>query len=395
MKVLQINSVCGIRSTGRICTDIAESLEKQGHQCKIAYGREIVPKQYQKYAVRIGSNLSVKNDAFFTRLFDNAGFNSTHATKKFIKWVKEYKPDVIHLHNLHGYYINIKILFDFLAKSNIPVVWTLHDCWAFTGHCAHFALKKCNKWQTQCFQCPSKKSYPKSIFIDASKRNYKIKKRLFTSVPNMTIITPSDWLKSLVEKSFLGKYPVKTIHNGIDLDVFKPTQSDFRAQHGLIDKKIILGVASAWGKGKGLDDFIELSKKLGDEYKVVLVGLTKEQAKNLPKEILVIERTNSVEQLAQIYTAADVFVNLTHNDTYPTVNLEAQACGVPVLTYNVGGSVESVPQSNIVNENDIDGMIELINKLCSQQENEIKEREIFSKTTMLNNYLTLFQKYEI
>ena len=397
MKVLLINSVCGIRSTGRICTDIAETLETQGHQCKIAYGREVVPEKFKKYAVRIGTNNSVRRDAFFTRLFDNAGFNSTLATKKFIKWIKEYNPDVIHLHNLHGYYINIKILFNFLAKSNIPVVWTLHDCWAFTGHCSHFVSKKCNKWQTQCFKCPSKKSYPKSILIDASKRNYQAKKRLFTSVKNMTIVTPSDWLKNLVEKSFLGKYPVKTIHNGIDLSVFKPTESNFREQHGLTDKKIILGVASAWGKGKGLDDFIELSKKINDEYKVVLVGLKKEQVKNLPQQILAIERTNSIEQLAEIYTAADVFFNPSRQETMGLTTVEAMACGTPAVVSNFTAVPEVMDENGgiVVEDLQVDNVISMLEQVVSGSYNSTLETaKKFEKNKQYIIYIELYESMD-
>ena len=254
MKVLLINSVCGIRSTGRICTDLAEVLEANGHECKIAYGRETVPEKYHKYAVRIGSNVSVKVDAVKTRLFDNAGFNSVSATKKFIKWVKEYDPDVIHLHNLHGYYINIEILFEYLRNCGKKVIWTLHDCWAFTGHCSHFVTANCEKWKKQCYSCPKRKAYPSSLFLDCSKRNYGKKKNLFTSLENMTIITPSEWLANLVKQSFLAKYNVQVINNGIDLDVFIPRGSNFREKYNLENKKIVLGIP----KGK-FEYFLELA----------------------------------------------------------------------------------------------------------------------------------------
>lgn len=348
MKVLMINSVCGIRSTGRICTDLAEVLEQQGHECKIAYGRETVPEKYQKYAVRIGSDLGVKIHALQSRIFDNTGFGSKKDTERFIEWVKEYNPDVIHLHNLHGYYINIEVLFNYLADANKPVIWTLHDCWSFTGHCAYFSYVGCDKWRTGCNNCIQKKSYPASKFFDRSCKNWLEKKELFTKVKKMTLVTPSKWLAGLVKESYMGKYPVEVIPNGIDLNVFKPTPSDFREKNGLVGKKIILGVASVWDKRKGFDDFIELSKIIDDNTKIVLVGLSKTQLKNLPQNILGIERTNSTKELAEIYTAADVLFNPTYEDNYPTVNLEAQACGTPVVTYRTGGSVESVPEENIV-----------------------------------------------
>ena len=284
MKILQINSVCGIRSTGRICTDLADILEQNGHECKIAYGREIVPEKYKKYAVRIGSDKDVKIHALESRLFDNAGFGSKKATEKFIKWVKEYNPDIIHLHNIHGYYINIEILFEYLAEVDKPVVWTLHDCWAFTGHCAHYSYVKCCRWQNGCNNCPQKNRYPSSFLIDRSQRNWFKKKKLFTSVKNMTLVTPSKWLANEVKQSFLGKYPIKVIPNGIDLNFFKPTPSDFREKNGLVGKKVILGVASAWDFKKGLNDFVELSKILDDNYKIVLVGLSEKQKKKITRE---------------------------------------------------------------------------------------------------------------
>lgn len=348
MKVLQINSVCGIRSTGRVCTDIADILTQNGHECKIAYGRETVPDEYKKYSVRIGSDLGVKIDALKSRIFDNAGFNSKRATKKFIKWVEEYDPDVIHLHNIHGYYINVEILFDYLKRSNKPVIWTLHDCWSFTGHCAYFDYVGCDKWTSGCQNCPQKNSYPASLFIDNSSKNFKRKQEIFSGVPNLTIVTPSKWLANLVKSSFLSEYRVEVIHNGIDLNVFKPTPSDFKEKYDLTDKKILLGVAAVWEKRKGLFDFIELSKRLDDNYKIVLVGLNDSQLKNLPSNILGLPKTNSATELAEIYTAADVFLNLTYEENYPTTNLEAQACGTPVITYNTGGSVESVPIENVI-----------------------------------------------
>ena len=350
MKVLQINSVCGIRSTGRICTDLADVLLQDGHECKIAYGRESVPEKYGKIAVRIGNDLDAKMHALQSRIFDNAGFGSRQATEKFIEWVKEYNPDIIHLHNIHGYYINIEVLFNYLAESNKPVVWTLHDCWAFTGHCAYFSYVKCDKWKTGCFNCPQKKRYPSSLLWDASKQNWQKKKALFTSVKNMTLVTPSKWLANEVKKSFLSNYPMKVIANGIDLDVFKPTPSDFKEKNGLVGKKIILGVASSWSECKGLKDFIELSKILDEKYKIVLVGLSGNQIKGLPENVMAISRTNNVKELAEIYTAADIFFNPTYEDNFPTVNLEAQACGTPVITYRTGGSVESVPEENVVEQ---------------------------------------------
>lgn len=341
MKVLMINVVCGIRSTGRICTDLATALEKQGHQVKIAYGRENVPEQFQKYAVRIGNDLDVKLHGIKARLLDGAGFGSKEVTEKFIEWVKKYDPDVIHLHNLHGYYINVDVLFKYLKTCRKRIIWTLHDCWAFTGHCTYFDYVGCEKWKNGCMQCPQKKEYPTSNGLDMSKQHYALKRKLFTGISNMVLVTPSQWLADLVKMSYLKKYKTCVIHNGVDTTVFKPTHSNVREKYHCENKKIVLGVAAIWDKRKGLDAFLKLSKRLDQSYQIILVGLTQEQIQKMPKNITGIERTDSVQELVELYSAADVFVNPTLEDNYPTTNLEAIACGTPVITYDTGGSPES------------------------------------------------------
>ncbi len=350
MKVLLINSECGTGSTGKICAEIAEEYSKAGHEVKIAYGRRaFVPEQYKKYAVRIGTDIDVKLHALLTRITDKQGLYSKKSTKEFLRWAEEYNPDVLWLHNLHAYYLNYELLFEWIkTRPNMEVKWTLHDCWAFTGHCAYFDMAKCYKWRTQCKNCPSKKSYPASLIFSNCEDNFNRKKNAFTGVKNLTIITPSKWLKGLVAESFLKEYPVEVVYNTIDTDIFKPTESDFREKNGLTDKKIILGVASVWEKRKGLDDFIKLSKMLDDSYKIVLIGLNNRQLKKIPSNILGIKRTGNQTELAQIYTAADVFVNPTYEDNYPTVNLEARACGTKVITYKTGGSPESAGEEAIV-----------------------------------------------
>ena len=350
MKILIINSVCGIRSTGRIAADIAEQYIANGHTCVIAYGREFVPEKYQSISYRISSETSVKWNALKARLFDNEGMNAESATKRFLKWANNYDPDVLWLHNLHGYYINIELLFQWIkSRPNMQVRWTLHDCWAFTGHCAHFSFVKCDSWKEGCRHCPQKHTYPKSIFFDNSKIAYERKRKAFCGVKNMTLITPSHWLADLTRQSFLKDYPVEVHYNTVDTECFRPTPGNFREKTGLTDRKIILGVASAWNERKGLGDFIKLADMLGTDYAVVLVGLERAPS----DKIICIPKTDSKRELAEIYTAADVFVNLTYEDTYPTVNLEAQACGTPCLTYNTGGSVESVPSDNIVEQKDL------------------------------------------
>lgn len=387
MKVLMINSVCGIRSTGRICTDIATELEKQGHEVKIAYGRENVPEQFQRYAVRIGNDLDMMLHGVKARLLDASGFGSKSATKRFIKWVKEYDPDIIHLHNIHGYYINVRVLFDYLKICGKKIVWTLHDCWSFTGHCVYFDYINCEKWKYGCEHCLQKSEYPARIGPDMSKRNYVLKKKLFGEIPNMTLVAPSKWLADLIPESYMKEYPTKVIYNGVDTETFKPTNSNFKEKYNCIDKKIVLGVASVWDKRKGLSTFVELADKLDDSYQIVMVGLTKEQIGQLPDNIIGIERTNSVLELAEIYTSADVFVNPTLEDNYPTTNIESIACDTPVITYETGGSPESAKMFGIsVPKDDIKQLVGAIQNI-----NNIQKKEIYvdSKNTV-QKYLELY-----
>ena len=380
-----INGVCGIKSTGRICTDLADALTEQGHIVKIAYGRDKVPDEYQKYAHRIGSDIDIRLHGLQSRIFDNTGFGSKKATLRFIEWIKKFDPDVIHLHNLHGYYINIELLFNYLAKADKRVIWTLHDCWSFTGHCPYFTYAKCDKWKQGCSDCPQTRSFPTSWIADNSKNNWKRKKKLFTSVKDMTIVTPSHWLADLVKQSYLKKYPVEVIYNGIDTSVFKPTPSSFRKKYGLEDKKILLGVASVWEKRKGLDDFIRLSEMLDDSYRIVLIGLSKKQIKNLPGNILGFTRTNSTKGLAQIYTAADVFLNLSVEETFGLTTVEAQSCGTPAIVYAASALAEIAPKSAVTPGN----LEEIIKMLNSDIKPDISNED-YGKEAMIKKYCDLY-----
>lgn len=387
MKVLEINTICGKGSTGRIACQIADVVVQNGGETTVAYGRDYYPQGCNVPVFRIGSDIGVKIHAGLSRITDRQGFYSKRATKRLIEFIEEYDPDIIHLHNLHGYYLNLPVLFSFLSIYNRPVVWTLHDCWAFTGHCSHFDYIGCDKWKTGCHHCPQKKRYPKSLILDQSKRNWEEKERLFTSVPNMIIVTPSNWLAGLVKESFLKKYPVEVIHNGIDLEVFKPTPSSWKEDHG-ITRPIILACASLWDERKGYDDVLKLSELL-PEYQIVIVGISKKQAKELPSSIIGIQRTDSIEELVKIYSAADVFVNPTYEDNFPTVNLEAIACGTPVITYNTGGSPECIDESCgvVVPKGDIK---ELKNAISSQIENI----QMSNTNVVIRSSVQAFSKYE-
>ena len=366
MKVLMVNVVCGIRSTGRICTDSAKELEAQGHEVKIAYGREDVPEEARRYAVRIGTDWDVRLHGLRTRLFDAHGLGSKRATRKFLAWAEEYKPNLLWLHNIHGYYINYEMLFDWIKRHpEMQVQWTLHDCWAFTGHCSYFTFVGCEQWKKQCRQCVQKRRYPASFWFDSSKDNFIRKQSAFTGVKQMRLISPSKWLAGLVKQSFLKEYPIEVRHNTVDTSVFKPTPSDFRERYGLVGKKVVLGVASVWDERKGFDDFLKLAEILDDSYRIVLVGITKEQRKQLPGNIVGIRQTTSTKELAEIYTASDVFVNTSYEDNYPSVNLESQACGTSIITYDAGGCTETVQLfgSKYIRAGDIDMIFRCLCKI--------------------------------
>lgn len=299
--------------------------------------------------IRFATDAEVRRDALQTRLDGRAGFHSKAATRRLLERLDEIKPDVVHLHNLHGYYVNVEMLFEWLAARECKVEWTLHDCWAFTGHCAHFTYAKCAQWKTHCAyseeRCPQLGAYPKTYSKTSCAWNFDQKRRLFNLVPagRMKLITPSQWLSDLVAESFLSEYPVEVRRNTIDTSVFKPTPSDFRERYGIGDRFMVLGVASPWTERKGLTDFVRLAKELDSEkYAIVLVGLSEKQVKEMPAVIVGLARTDSREELAGIYSAADVFFNPTVEDNYPTVNLEAEACGTPVVTYDAGGCAETV-----------------------------------------------------
>jgi glycosyltransferase involved in cell wall biosynthesis len=385
--LLQINT--GINSTaatGRIAEEIGKQATASGWESYIAFGRR--ERKSASHKIKIGNRFGIFLHFLLTRLFDEHGFGSKTSTLRFIKKIQEIKPDIIHLHNIHGYYINIKILFNFLAKSRIPVIWTLHDCWAITGHCSHFDAIGCDRWRTECNNCPQKRNYPRSLFTDHSTSNHRQKKELFTSVKNMTIIPVSSWLGDIIKQSFLNKYPVQVIQNGIDTDLFSP-QSGF----------IILGVANVWDDRKGLNDFISLNRQLDNaQYQIILVGLTGRQIRRLPKGIIGITRTESIAELAKLYSIADVFVNTTYEDTFPTVNLESLACGTPVITYKTGGSIESVSEDTgmVVEKGNISALCTAIQEIAQKRKSVYSENcrkravSLYNKENRFSDYINLY-----
>lgn len=368
MKVLQITAFSGWGCTGRIAAGIHRALTEAGHESCIAWGRVNTAENIPN--IKIGNRLDQNLHGLYTRITDKCGFGSKQTTRQFIKKIDEYDPDIIQLHIIHGYYINLEELFNYLKEKEKPVVWTFHDCWAYTGHCPYFDVVGCDKWKTGCNHCIQRRHHPKSWLIDNSQWNWNKKKKLFTGISNLTIVTPSKWLKKLVKQSFFNSCNVEVINNGIDTETFKPTESSKRDTLKVGNRKMILGVSSTWSENKGLKDFTQLSKILSEEYVIVLVGLSNKQIKTLPDNIIGITRTDNVRELAELYSIADVFVNPTYEDNYPTTNLEAISCGTPVVTYETGGSVESVLESGcgcIVPQGDVERLAKTIQEIANKK----------------------------
>ncbi|WP_449437256.1 glycosyltransferase [Pedobacter steynii] len=340
-KILQINSFLNVGSTGRIAEEMGVIAVENGWDSYIAYGRRFKGESKSK-VLKIGNKLDIYIHLIWTRLFDRHGFASSQATKKLVTQIRDINPDIIVLHNIHGYYINIEILFDFLRDFNKPIFWILYDCWAITGHCAYFDLLKCDKWQTGCHNCPCKSSYPKS-FVCKTSENFEDKRNAFGGINKLNLIVHSEWLKGNIERSFLKDYPIKLIRNGINLEkFFYRKDNSLRIKYGIEDKFIILGIANVWEERKGFKDFILLSQYLKDDEIIVMDGLSSKQEKILPKNIISIGRAASVDELANLYSTANVFFNPTYEDNFPTTNLESLACGTPVVTYDTGGSPEAL-----------------------------------------------------
>ena len=392
--VLQINTSVNSGSTGRIAEDIGQVLLTNGHQSYIAYGRGDRPSQSQ--LIKIGTKKDVIMHGLKTAIFDRHGFGSRTATEELIENIEKIQPDIIGLHNLHGYYLNIEVLFSFLKTSRIPVLWTLFDCWAFTGHCSYFDDFNCEKWKTKCHKCPKTHRYPKSYVFDNSIRNYEDKKGLFSGIENLHLLVHSQWLKGLVKQSFLSDLRVHHIPSGIDTSVFRPNDTK---KNLLPDKKVVLGVANLWDARKGLKDLLNIADKLASNYQVVLIGLNKSQLKQLPKRVIGIARTESTKELAGYYSRADVFVNPTYQDNFPTTNLEALACGTPVVTYDTGGSPESIDQYTgiTVKKGDIIGLELAIGRICdlgkSHFQTRCRERAMlhYNKNDRYQEYLHLYK----
>jgi len=393
--LLQINTTLNRGSTGRIAEQISDLAQVRGWDCYIAHGARYINKSRHK-SIQIGSKLGNIIHAILGEYLGAHGFGSTIATYLFLKKVLKIKPDIIHLHNVHGYYLNIRLLFSFLAKADIPIVLTLHDCWTFTGHCTHFENKGCYKWKDECGGCPQLMAQYKSRVFDCSRRNLLIKRTLYQKLSQLTIIPVSRWLGSLAAQSILQKHTIKVIHNGIDLSIFKPLKTNIREKLYINrNKKIILGVVSSGFKGK--KEFIALSQN--PAYQIVVVGVKKEWMDDVPSNIICVSHTNNQVELAEYYSSADVFLNPTYDDSFPTVNLESLACGTPVVTYKSGGSPETIDGDTgiSVSRGDLEALSMAIDTVLANGKDFYSERcrlraeKFFNKDDRFKDYVNLYE----
>ena len=409
-RLLQIGSSLNCGAPGKIAEQIGLLAMSRGWDVYMAHGvRHSNPSQLK--TIPMVTPHEERVHALYSLLLDRHGLGPDGKTKQLVEWIKEYKPDVIHLHNIHGYFMNYKTLFKYLVTTDIPVVWTLHDCWPFTGHCAYFDAVDCMRWKNGCYDCPLRKDYPKSMFIDRSKKNYELKKRLFSGLKNCVMVPVSDWLGNITKESFMGANPVHVIRNGIDLNVFRPVKTDLRQRLGIVpDKIVVLGLAAPWVPRKGYNDMIRISEE--KDFQVVMVGVSMEQKEALPKNIISVSRTSNQQELVEYYNMADVFVNPTYSDNFPTTNLEALACGTPVITYRTGGSPEAIsdvenakklkdgvecyPTGMVVEQGDIAGIVDSISELhahpLSSEDCRRRAETYFDKDKCFEEYIELYER---
>lgn len=404
MKVLEINTrYYNGGSTGRIVYDLQQVMHTNGIDCYVAFGFGYNPKTEERpFLYRIENDLELFINKIWTKLTGHHGFNNKRETRKLLKWIDDVNPDIIHMHNIHNHYVNIRMLLQYIAKKNIPCVLTMHDCWTFTGHCAYFDYSGCNKWRTGCNHCPSLRDYPKTFApIDPSPWNYKMKKKLFAPL-NITFVSPSQWLCNLQQQSFLKDKSCVVINNGVDMSVFYPIKSNVREEYGIGSRKMILAVAGGLSIRKGKDYLLKLPLLLNDDEVLVLVGLKKGQEALLPKthKVIGIQRTKTPDELVGLYSEADVFINPTLEDNFPTTNLEALACGTPVVTFDTGGSAEVISSETglAVDKGDMDGLLSAIRAILSTGKEHYsnacrkKAESDYNKEIQYGKYIELYKQ---
>ena len=396
MKVVQINTVIGRGSTGRICVEIADSLEPYGVETYIAYG---YGKPVYKNSYRIGSYIENKLHNAISRLFGFQGAGSYFSTWRFLFYLNKLKPDIVHLNNLHGNYINYPLLLKYISKNDIPVVWTMHDCWAYTGKCAHYVNVNCLKWKDQCRKCPNVRTYPPSLLFDMSSKGFNIKKKLYLNLQNVVMVGVSDWIKNEAAQSILSSFTITRIYNWVDCDVFKPYEKNnsLFVKYGINPAKfIILGVCGRYSKWKGAESWKYLSKRIADDCQIVLVGNM--EAGNEITNVVHIPYVDSPASLARIYSLADVFCNLSEAESFGKTTAEALACGTPIVVYNTTACPELVGDGcgyvcNLNDYEDVFKKIMMIKKTGKRlfSDNCLKyARNSFSKDNILQ-FLSIYK----
>ena len=396
-RLLQINSFLNSGSAGRIVEQIGELAIQNGWESYVAYGRK--KNESKSQTIKIGGNMSILLHGFQSLVFDKHGLGSNSATKSLIEKIEKIDPHIIHLHGIHGYYVNFEVLFSYLNRVKKPVVWTMHDFWAITGHCSHFTDINCKKWQEMCFNCPKSKNYPKSIVFDNSKQNFLLKNDLFNANKNLSVVSVSEWMGSLMKKSILKDHFQITILNGVDTFNFSPKNpSRLIEKFNLKGKFILLGVATSWGESKGWYDFIKLNRLLPYDCQIILVGVNKYLLKKLPKNIIGLNRTESISELAEIYSTADVVISLSSQETFGLTTIEGFACGTPGIVYNCTASPELVtPETGfIVEKGDFVGLLNAINEIKSKGKEFYSEKcreravKVYDKNLRFRQYIDLF-----
>lgn len=394
MRIAEINMV-DYGSTGKIMLQIADVARKKGHEVRTfskKWKRQVAPNQHHSY---FGTTLENGIHVLLYRLIGFQGLFSYFGTKQLVRELEKFHPDIVHLHNLHDSCLCLPVLFRYIKKNDLSVIWTMHDCWPLTGQCPYFTASNCNKWKAGCNRC---EQLTARIPVDCSAFMWKHKRKWFNGIEKMRVVTPSNWLADIVRESYMGGYPISVIYNGVDLSMFQPRQSDFRRKFGIADDKfVLLGVALGWGKRKGLDVFIELANRLDSQrYSIVLVGTDEEADRQLPPRILSIHRTQNQIELAEIYSAADLFVNPTREDNFPTTNIEALACGTPVLTFRTGGSPEALSENcgSVVACDDVDGLVREIDRVFRDKpytrEDCRRRANSFDKNDRFREYVEFF-----
>ncbi len=397
MKVLQINAVYGQGSTGVIVKDIDEALQENGYKSFVAYANcNTIPNN----GFKIGNKIDHKVHGMLTRTLGKQAYSSVLSTNKLLRYIDIINPDVIHLHNLHSNYINLNMLLKYIIKNDIKTVITLHDCWFFTGKCFHYIADQCTKWQTECNTCPRLKKDVPSWFFDQTSKVFNDKKRYFELISDLVVVGVSNWISNEAKKSFFKDKEIATIHNGVDTVIFKPMESNFRKKNNIEDKFVILGMANKWLLPNNNPSLKYISNNLGENYVLVLVGCSEAEKHNLPANVIGLGYVNNKEELARIYSMADVFVNTTWEDSFPTVNIESISCGTPVITFDSCGSPEAIDKDTglIVPQGNYKQLWKAIMEIKQKGKHYYQQRcveygrEKYNKNDRYTDYILLYEE---